>query len=165
MEAFHKTICLRMVGRRHRMLDAPCLGELLEQGRAKLRTSVRGYGGRDSKLLNPAMGEGIEDGFGCDVCQWNGDGPTGKPVHGRKQITEAIGERKCDQVHVNMFKTTVWNNEIANGWNRVFDDLGSLAVEALACPLTDVLAYGRPDEFVAYGLASSCDTWVSKSMD
>ena len=79
-----------MVWRRCDAFNAPCFCQLGEQSGQELAASVGGDGGRDSKMLYPAIGEGINDTFGGHVDDWDGNRPTGKTINRCQQISEAI---------------------------------------------------------------------------
>ena len=67
METLHKAISFRMIGGREDVFDPPSFGELLEEMRTELRTSVRSDRSWNAELLHPAVGEGVEDRLGGDV--------------------------------------------------------------------------------------------------
>ena len=60
----------------HLAFDAPSLRELGEEIRRKLRPSVGGDGHRDTVVLNPSMGEGVDDALRGHVDHWDGYRPT-----------------------------------------------------------------------------------------
>ena len=67
MKSLDQPIGLGMVGSRHLAFDAPGLGELGEEGRGELGTSVCGYCRWYTEVLNPSICEGVYDAFGRDV--------------------------------------------------------------------------------------------------
>ena len=64
-----------------------------------------------------------------------------------------------------MLESSIWDSKITNGRRGVFDDLGLLALQALASPFGDVLLHGRPDDFGGDGLACAFHAWVAESVE
>lgn len=61
---------------------------------------VRGYGGRDPVVLDPAIHKCVNDALGGRVCEWDRDGPTRESVYCREQILESVGLGKRDDVDI-----------------------------------------------------------------
>ena len=86
MESLDKAICLRMIRSCHEAFDAPCLGQLEENGGRKLGASVCGNGGWATEMLHPSVCEGVDDALRGDVHHGNGHGPSRKAVNSSQEV-------------------------------------------------------------------------------
>ena len=127
--------------------------------------SIRGDRGWDAKILDPPSHEGVDDGLGRDVGDGNGDGPAGEPVNRGEEVSAAVGERKRNQVEMDMVEAPVWDGKIANRRDCVACYFGTLAVEALARPSGHILAHRWPYDLCSDGLARTLDAGMSESVD
>ena len=165
MEPFHHPIRFRMVCRGRSAADAPCGHQLIPNGSAELRPPVCRDGGRDAECRDPAVGESIRHCFRCHVRKWYCLRPSRQPVHYCQEVAKAIRWRERHQVHVQVLKSLLRNDEFSDGRHSMPNHLGPLAGKTVTSPSRCIMAHVGPKELVTDGLTSPFDSWMTESMD
>lgn len=147
MESLDEAICLWVIRCGHYQFNAPHLGELFEQFRRELSSSVRRDRSGDAHGSDPTMREGVDDRLGGHVDHRYRDRPSRETVNSGEDVFVAIGQGKSDNVHIYVLETLVRNLERAYGRCRMTRHLRLLAGQTLSCPAARVFSDGGPDEF------------------
>ena len=84
--------------------------------------------------------ETIHDRFDGHVLQRDSGRPACESVDNGEDILVSVGLTECDDVEINVVETLGGDREVADRWDSVLDNLGSLAMDALACPFGYVLS-------------------------
>ena len=164
MEAFDEAVGLRVIRRRHLNFYPPVFCKLLKEIRAKLRSSVRGYGGWHTEVRDPAIRKGFDDALGGNIHKRNRYGPASKSVYGREEVFKPIGTGQCHQVNVQMLKTTIWHYKFAYGRGHVTRDLGLLTFQTLTSPSAAIFPHRGPNDFGSDCLSRPLDPWVAEAV-
>ena len=135
-------------------VEAEHPGQLSEEGRLKLRSTVSDNVQRHAEPGHPDVHEGGCDGGGRDICQRSRLDPAGSAVHAGQQVPVRGGERRTvrdgwrqrtDDVDMHRLKPVTQNREVSWDGLGMAMDFARLAGMTTADPLADTAVHIGPE--------------------
>ena len=113
----------------------------------------------------PAVCKRLTDALSGNVYKRDSYRPTRESINSSQKVFEPVRSRKCNEIQIQVFKSSVRNCKITNRGSNVTGNFCLLTTQTLSCPFTTICSHTRPDHLTRDSLSSPFHPGMSQAVE